>query len=135
MKKIIVTFFLGVLKEKFTQTISTSTIGFLSEYKKKITACFVFLQFSVIFLSIAMFHLINEATTSIINETFPTPAFFVNLGINTIIILADVLVVVSIRNSYKDYIEKSSILPIKTNFFSPLTQQLKLERSRYEMSH
>lgn len=135
MKKIIITFFLGVLKEKFTQTVSTSMIGFATENKKKLISAFLFLQFSIIFLSIGMFHLINEATTSVLNETFPTSQFFVILGINLFIVIVNIFVLISVKSSFEEYQEKSSFLPIKTNFFSPLTEQLRLERSRYEVSH
>lgn len=137
MKKLLFTFVFGIIKDKLNESVSSATIGFLTEYRKKIVTSFLFMQLSVVLLAIASYQLINEITLSILNNTFPTPQIYVAVGISLVLIVINLLVIKSLKNTYRDYITRTNfIIPnINDHIFSPLTRQLKIERSKYESTH
>ena len=137
MKKILLTFVFGILKEKLNSAISISTVGFVKEYRSKLIGSALFIQISTILFSIATFHLISATTTSILNQTFPTPELYIYLSINILVLVANIFLLKSIKMNYRNYLEATNfILPHTTQgFFSPLTKQLKLERLQYESDY
>ena len=137
MKKLFLTFIVGVIKDRLNETVSSATVGFISEHKKKLIASFVYFQFSLILISISAYQLVNDITLAIVNDTFPTPEIYVSIGVCAIIIISNIFLIKSLKKTYRDYLfNTNSILPkINDNIFSPITRQLKIERNKYEATN
>lgn len=132
MKRLIFTFLLSAIKSKTTQNLNDVLVNFFVVYRTKLLLSFVFLQFSLIVISISTFHMLSEITNSIIANNFPTPEFYLTLGINLILILIDYAIIKSVKNDLDEY--RKSFFQIESNIFQPLINQFKLERARMELS-
>lgn len=131
MNKLILTFILSALKSRTTQNMNDVVINLFVTYRKKLIISFVFFQFSLIVISISTFHMLSEITTSIISNNFPTPEFYLSLGVNIILLIIDYSIIKSIRTDVKNY--RNSLFSIESNIFQPLINQFKLERTRMEL--